>query len=349
MQQTMQALVKQRPEPGAELVAVQVPKELHPGELLVRVEASAICGTDVHIYAWTKFAQDRIKTPMVFGHEFAGEVVAVGPGVTRFKPGTRIAGETHIPCGWCELCKTGREHICEDMKILGVHVPGVFSEYAVIPQEIAWEVPESVPFETAAVYEPAGVAVHAVSVVDVRGADALVTGCGPIGLMAVEATKALGAKRVIATDRSPFRLEMARRFGADVVVDVTRANLRSAIAQLTGGRGVDVVVEASGAAQAIRDGFAVVRRGGSVVLFGLPNEPVALDLVNDVIYKETVVHGITGRVMWDTWYLLTKLVEAGSIHPERLITHRYPMSEFGAAFQTAMSGEAEKVVMYPGR
>ncbi|MGE5482069.1 MAG: alcohol dehydrogenase catalytic domain-containing protein, partial [Bacteroidota bacterium] len=302
MQQTMKALVKTEPMKGAVLTEIPVPP-VGPGQLLVRVKAAAICGTDIHIFAWTKFAQDRIKTPMVFGHEFAGEVVEVGPGVKGFAPGDHVAGETHLPCGQCELCRTGRQHICQDMKILGVQVPGVFSEYAVIPQEIAWRIPLDLPFETAAVYEPTGVAVHAVSTADVRGKDVLVTGCGPIGLAACETAKALGARRVVATDRSAFRLKLASEFGVDVPLDVSRVDLKQEGRSLTGGLGFDVVVEASGNPAAIQDGFAAVRRGGSVVLFGLAGEPVALDLTNDVIYKETVVHGVTGRRMWDTWYL----------------------------------------------
>jgi threonine 3-dehydrogenase len=348
MQQRMRALVKTEPAKGAVLTDISVPA-VGPGELLVHVKAAAICGTDIHIFAWNKFAEDRITTPMVFGHEFAGEVVEVGPGVKGFAPGDHVAGETHLPCGQCEFCRTGRQHICQDMKILGVQVPGVFSEYAVIPQEIAWKVPQDLAYETAAVYEPTGVAVHAVSAADVRGKDVLVTGCGPIGLAACETGKALGARRVVATDRSAFRLKLAAQFGVDVPLDVSQVDLKQEARFLTGGLGFDVVVEASGNPAAIQDGFAVVRRGGAVVLFGLAGEPVALDLTNDVIYKETVVHGITGRRMWDTWYLLTSLVQAGRIHPERLITHRYPMSAFNEAFAAAMGGEAGKVILYPER
>lgn len=347
MQQTMKALVKAEPAEGAVLTEMPVPR-VEPGQLLVRVKAAAICGTDIHIFAWTKFAQDRIKTPMVFGHEFAGEVVEVGAGVKGFAPGDHVVGETHVPCGQCELCRTGRQHICQDMKILGVQVPGVFSEYAVIPQEIAWKIPLDLPFETAAVYEPTGVGVHAVSAVDVRGKDVLVTGCGPIGLAAIETAKALGARRVVTTDRSAYRLKLAAEFGADVRLDVNQCDLRQEARSLTGNVGFDVVVEASGNPAAIQDGFAAVRRGGSVVLFGLAGEPVALDLTNDVIYKETVVRGVTGRLMWDTWYRMTALVQAGRIHPDRLVTHRYPMSEFTAAFAAAMGGAAGKVILYPG-
>ncbi len=346
----MQALVKEKPGPGAALKEMPVP-QAGPGELLVRVKATAICGTDVHIYEWTKYAQERIKTPMVFGHEFAGEVVSVGAGVTSFRPGDHVAGETHIPCGHCEMCLTGREHICRDMKILGVHVPGIFSEFAVIPETIAWKLPEHVPYEAGAVYEPMGVAVHAVFAGDVAAKTVLVTGSGPIGLAAIGVAKALGAARVIATDRSPRRLELAREWGADETVDVSTggADVVSRVAELTGKEGVDVVIEASGAPPAIRDGFAALRRGGRVVLFGLPSDEVRLDLVNQVVYKEATIKGITGRVMWATWYQLTRLVDSGAVAPERLVTHRHPLSEYERAFEDAKGGQAAKVILYPGR
>lgn len=345
---TMQALVKARPEPGAELSTEAIP-QLKPFDVLVRVKAAAICGTDVHIYDWTPYAQARVKPPMVFGHEFCGEVVATGPNVTRVATGDLIAGETHVPCGNCLLCNTGLEHVCKDMKILGVHIPGVFSEYAVIPESVAWKLPADTPPLVGAILEPVGVGVHAAYAADVRGATVLVTGCGPIGLTTIGVVKSLGARLVIASDVSEKRLELAREFGADIAVSPLRENVVELARSATSGLGVDVAIEASGAASAVRQALASTRRAGQVVLFGLMGGPVALDLVEDVIYKELNIKGITGREMWRTWYQVMEIVRSGAIDVKKLVTHEFHMSEFEEAIKVAKSGGAGKVVLYPGR
>lgn len=343
----MKALIKPNPAPGAELSTVQLPA-IGPRDILIKVKAAAICGTDVHIYDWTPYAQARVKPPMVFGHEFCGEVLEVGPNVTRVKPGDLIAGETHVPCEHCFLCETGLQHICKDMKILGVHIPGIFSEYAVIPETIAWRIPPDTPATVGAVLEPIGVGVHAIYAADVRGTNVLITGCGPIGLAAIGVAKALGAWRVIASDISEKRLEFARQWGADVTVNVKSEDVVEVARSLTQGLGVDVAIEASGAPSAIRQTFASVRRAGEVVLFGLPGAPVEIDLVEGVIYKEVAVKGITGREMWRTWYQVMSLLESGAIDARKLVTHEFPMSEFHKAMEVAKSGEAAKVILYPG-
>lgn len=342
----MRALVKTNAGSGGEMVSVPVGT---PGDhdILVKIKAAAICGTDIHIYDWTPYAQARVKPPMVFGHEFCGEVVEVGKNVSRVQVGDLIAGETHIPCGHCFLCDTGLQHICKEMKILGVHVPGIFSEWAVIPESIAWKLPGDFSPKIGAVLEPAGVAVHAVYAADVRGATLVVTGCGPIGLVAIGAARALGAARIIVSDISQKRLEMAREWGADLIVNPRSDNLVEVVRDATKGLGADVVIEASGAASAVKDALKSVRRAGAAVLFGLPGGPVELDLVEDVIYKEILLHGITGRAMWGTWYQVMDLVSSGAIDLDKLVTHEFDMSQFQDAFKVAKSGEVGKVLLYP--
>lgn len=342
----IRALVKDKAEPGAIYTTTNLPP-IGPRDVLVKVEATAVCGTDVHIYDWTPYAQARVKPPMVFGHEFCGLVVDAGPNVTRVKVGDRIAGETHVPCEHCLLCDTGYQHICQDMKILGVHMTGAFAEYVVIPETIAWRLPEGTPAKVGAVLEPVGVGVHAAYSADVRGASVLVTGCGPIGLVAIRTAKALGAKLVIASDLSEKRLEMARQWGADLAVNPKSVDPVIASKEATHGLGVDVAIEASGSPVAIREALSSIRRVGQAVLFGLPGANVELDLVGDVIYKEATVKGITGREMWRTWYQVMDLIESGIIDAAGLVTHELPMARFEEGMAIAKSGSAGKVVLYP--
>lgn len=342
---TVKALVKSTPGIGAEYSSVAVPP-VGPNDIKVRVKAAAICGTDIHIYQWTPYAQERIRPPMVFGHEFCGEVLEVGSNVTRVAVGDLIAGETHIPCGNCLMCNTGLEHVCSDMKILGVHVPGAFAEVIVIPQSIAWKVPNNTSVQVGAVLEPVGVGVHAAYKADVRGASVLVTGCGPIGLATIGTVKALGAKRIIATDVSPQRLDMALKYGADIVLNPIETDVVATCKKLTGGLGVDVAIEGSGAASAIQQALASVRRVGEVVLFGLPGKTIEVDVVEHFIYKELTVRGITGREMWRTWYSVMDIVENSTFDIQGLVTHEFSIQDFEEAFRVAQSGTAGKVLLH---
>lgn len=342
----VRALVKPAPAIGAELTTVPL-EAMGPTDITVKVKATAICGTDIHIYDWTPYAQARLKPPMVFGHEFCGDVIAVGSNVTRVKVGDMIAGETHIPCGNCFMCNTGLEHICQGMKILGVHVPGAFAEAVVIPEVIAWPIPADTPPSVGAVMEPVGVGVHAAYAADVRGAAVLVTGCGPIGLATIGVVKSCGATLIIATDVSEQRLNMAKKYGADIVLNPSSTDVEARCKELTRGLGMDACIEASGAPSAIRQVFACVRRAGEVVLFGLPGSHVEMDIVDGLIYKELTVKGITGREMWRTWYRVEDIIKTSAIDVKGIVTHEFPMSEFEEAFRVAKSGTAGKVVMYP--
>lgn len=343
----MRAVLKARPEPGADVAEVEVPK-IGAKDLLVRVQAAAICGTDIHIYEWTPYAQARIRPPMVFGHEFCGEVVEVGSQVTRIRVGDLVAGETHIPCGHCFQCQTGNQHVCESMAILGVHTNGAFAEYALLPEVCAWKLAPGTSPELGAILEPLGVAVHGVLVDRVDGRSVAVFGCGPIGLFALGVAAACGANRLFAVELNPFRLGMAPSMAPHaILVNPGEQDPVQAILAATDGRGVDVVIELTGNARATQQAFKVLRKGGRISLVGLPSSPIALDLVEDVIYKEAKVFGTTGRVMWDTWWQMDALLKAGRLDPLPVITHRFPLDQIHQAMALAKSGQAGKIVLLP--
>jgi threonine 3-dehydrogenase len=341
---TMLALVKESAGPGATVREVPIP-EPGPGEVLVRVEAASVCGTDVHIERWDPWAQENFgPPPMIFGHEMAGTVVAHGAGAGRVRIGDTVAAETHIVDWTCYQCRTGRAHVCRSLRILGVHVPGSFAQYAVIPEANAW-VYEGLPAEIAALQEPMGNAVHACFVEEVAGQTVAVLGCGPIGLMALAVLRIAGARRIFATDINPERLAMAERMGADVALDA-RDDVVGRLRAETDGNGVDVVIEMSGAEAALHQGLAALTNGGRISLLGTHTVPAMIDVSQEIIFKGTRVYGITGRRMWETWYRTTALLEEGvDLNP--IITHRLPLSEYATAFDLVAAGHAGKVVLLP--
>lgn len=342
----MKAVVKSEASPGARCVEVEVPP-IRPGHVLVKVLSTAICGTDLHIYDWTEWAQSRIAVPMVFGHEFCGRVIEVGENVTKTTVGDLVAGETHIPCGKCYQCNTGLQHVCQHMAILGVHSPGVFSEYALVPEPCIWKLPASTDPDIGAIYEPFGVAAHAVLVESVAGKSVAVFGCGPIGLFAVGIARASGAAEVIACEISPDRLTMATPMGATHLVNPAKEDPREKIMDITAGKGLDVAVELSGNPIALEQALASITRGGRLTLAGLPPRPVEINVVDDVIYKELRIYGVTGRVMYDTWYTASSLIESGMVNPQPVITHSFDMCDIDAAMATAKGGRAGKVILHP--
>ena len=341
---TMRARVKESAAPGAQIREIPVP-EAGPGQLLIRVEAASVCGTDVHIERWDPWARDNFgPPPMTFGHEMAGVVVGQGPGATRVGVGERVTVETHIVDWTCYQCRTNRAHVCQNMRILGVHMPGAFAEYVVLPEVNAW-VYEGLSPEIAALQEPLGNAVHAALIDEVAGESVLVTGCGPIGLMAIGVLKKSGARTVIATDINEERRDMAQRMGADVVLDGRDDVVGRARAE-TDGNGVDIVLEMSGAQAALHQGLAAVTNGGRVSLLGTHTQPVTVDLSEEVIFKGIRIYGITGRLLFDTWYRTTALLEEG-LDLTPIITHRLPLSEYAQAFDLVASGHAGKIVLLP--
>jgi threonine 3-dehydrogenase len=343
----MKALMKTRSGPGAELREVAAP-EPGPDEVLIRVKAAAICGTDIHIYSWDQFAQERIKPPMIFGHEGCGEVTRIGSRVRGYAVGDLIAVETHIPCGECFQCRTGSQHICERMAIIGVHTDGVFAEYARIPTSCCWKLAPGTNPDLGAILEPVGVAVNGLLKEDINNKTVAVFGLGPIGQFALAAAAFWGASRLFAVDPNAFRIEMARRLVPRAVfLNPSESNDAGVILEATAGRGVDVSVELSGDPRGVKQAFGVVRRGGRVSLIGIPSKPIELDLTADIIYKEVRTYGSTGRLMWKTWYDMQKLLDSGHFDPIPVITHRFPLGEFDQALSLAKSGQAGKILLYP--
>ncbi|HEX5901656.1 MAG TPA: L-threonine 3-dehydrogenase [Actinomycetota bacterium] len=347
----MRALRKTARAPGAELVEVPVP-EPGEGEVLVLVHAASICGTDLHIYDWNEWAEGRIHVPMTFGHEVAGTVERVGPEVHHVQPGSFVAAETHIACGVCSTCRTGRAHICRNLRILGVDTEGAFAEYVVVPAANAWIVGEGIHPDHASVMEPFGNAVHATF--GTEGGEDLLTnpvaviGCGPIGLFAVAIARALGAWKVIAIEPNDERRALALKMGADLLVDPKSEDPVAVVLGATDDSGAEVVLEMSGNATAIDQGTRMVARGGRMSLLGLPDGPVTLDLNDQVIFKEARVQGVTGREMFRTWQQTTTLLSTGRVDVSPVITHRFPIGRFEEAFEIAASGHAAKVIVFPG-
>jgi threonine 3-dehydrogenase len=348
----MRALRKTDRAAGAELMEVPVPE---PGddEVLVRVHGVSICGTDLHIYDWNEWAEKRIgDVPMTFGHEMAGTVEAVGDEVHHLQPGAFVAAETHIACGHCATCQTGRAHICENLRILGVDINGAFAEFVVLPAQNAWVVGEGIDPDVASIMEPFGNAVHATFGTgggeDIATNAVAVIGCGPIGMFAVAIARSLGAFKVIAVEPNAYRRGKANEMGADVVIDPMDVDPVQAVMELTKGSGAEVVLEMSGNARAIDQGTRMLARGGRMSLLGLPDGAVTLDLNDQVIFKEARLQGITGREMFRTWQQTTTLLSTGRVDVGPVITHRFPLDSYEEAFATTASGGSGKVIMSPG-
>lgn len=340
----MKALRKVDDGPGLELVDVPVPA-IHPDEILVKVFAGGICGTDLHIFEWDNWARSRIHPPLTLGHEFCGTVVDVGSHVTTSAPGDFISGEGHLACGRCHACRTGSAHICENLQVIGVDRDGAFAEFVAMPARNAWKLDETIPRDVAAIMDPLGNAVHAALEVSLAAQNVAIIGCGPIGLMAIPICHMAGAALVAASDISDPRFALARRMGADLVLDAKTEDVPARLREATGGQGVDVVLEMSGHERGLRDGLRALRNGGWVSLLGLPRGETTLDLTNEVIFKEAHVAGIFGRRIWRTWEQATALLRKG-LDVTPVITHRFPMERFEDAFALLGSGTAGKVILY---
>lgn len=342
----MRALLKDQPVRGAAFTDLPVP-QIGDDELLVRVQAAAICGTDIHIYQWSDYAASRMKLPLLFGHEYSAEVEGVGKNVPNFKPGDRVAAETHVPCGHCYQCTTGLQHICREMKILGVHMPGAFSEYAVLPAVCAWKLDPAISDDIGATMEPFGIGVHAMSKTQPAGKKVIVFGCGPIGIYTQMVAKSSGAECVVGVDITKERLDLAEKMGTDVVLNARDGNLLQEVNNITKGFGMDIVVELTGNKAVVNDAASTLRRGGEFVLVGLFDGPVQIDLVNNIIYKEANVYGVTGRIMWDTWWTAQAMILSGKLDLNRVITHHFALNDFAKAFQLAESAKTGKIVFKP--
>ncbi|MGM9552919.1 MAG: L-threonine 3-dehydrogenase [Faecousia sp.] len=345
MEQFMRGIIKAEAAAGAVYREDLPVPQVGDGDLLIRVCAAAICGTDQHIYKWNEWAQARIPVPMVFGHEFSGDIVAVGKNVSKFAVGDRVAAETHIPCGRCYQCRTGNQHNCQDMKIIGVHVPGCFADYALIPQECAWKISDKLSYRQAAMLEPMGVAVHGVYSGTVTMQKVVVLGCGPIGVMAVAAAYCGGASGVMAVDIFDDKLALAKKMGASVTVNTQKENLLDAIAAWTDGRGADVIVDYTGNVGLIEQAFDGLRKGGRFTFAGLPNKKLSLDLTNAVIYREAQMNGVTGRLMYETWYQCEELLKSPLVDFDDVIGGVYDMADYEQAFSALFAGKPGKMLL----
>ena len=346
MSSTMQAVVKAHAAPGIELREVPVPTP-GPGEVLVRVEAASVCGTDLHIYNWDPWAQGRIHPPLIPGHEFCGIVAGVGRGVTTVKDGDKVSAEMHVACGKCLQCRIGEAHICQHVRILGVDADGAFASYAIIPETNIWKLNPAIPHEWASLLDPLGNAVHTVLAGAIAAQTVAVTGCGAIGLFSIAVAKACGAAKVFAIEVNAHRRSVAATMGADLVLDPATDKVEEQIMDATGGTGVDVLLEMSGHPAAMRQGFSLLRTGGRASLLGIPSRPVEIDFARDIIFKGATVQGINGRKMFETWFQMESLLAAGKLNLDPVITHRVKLREFSQAMQLLQSGDAIKVVLKP--
>ena len=343
----MKAVLKREPAPGAVFADVPVPKT-GAGEVLVKVAATSICGTDQHIYIWNEWAQNRIKPPKVMGHEFAGYVVEVGPGCKTAKVGDYVSAETHVVCGHCVQCMLNEKHVCQNTKILGVDTDGVFAEFAVVPEDNLWYNDPSIEPAVASVQEPLGNAVHTVMSGETRGKSFAVFGCGPIGIMSIPVAKAVGASLVIAVDINDYRLNLAKQVGADMVVNSKTEDPVALILEKTHGQGVDVVLEMSGASVVYGQMFKVVRPGGRVALLGLPSRPQTVNFSDDIVMRGVTVQGITGRRLWETWMTGRELLKSGRLDLRPIITHHLDLKDYEKGMDLMTAGNCGKVVLYPG-
>jgi threonine 3-dehydrogenase len=342
MAKTMMAITKARPEPGLWLEEVPVP-EIGINDVLIRVRRASICGTDLHIYKWDDWARKTIPVPMVIGHEFVGEVAAAGSNVADFFPGDIVSGEGHVVCGRCRNCLAGRRHLCARTLGVGVNRPGAFAEYVAVPMSNVWHHDSSIPLDIASIFDPFGNAVHTALSFDVLGEDVLITGAGPIGIMAAAVVRHAGARFVVITDVNPYRLELARKIDVTLAVDVRATRLADVQKQLGMKEGFDVGLEMSGSASAFREMLVNMSHGGKIAMLGIPSEEIAIDW-NTVIFNMLTIKGIYGREMYETWYKMTVMLQSG-LEIGSVITHRFPYTEFQQAFDIMLSGNAGKVIL----
>ncbi len=338
----MKTLAKTEPAPGLVMTEMPVPEMGH-NDVLIRIQRTGICGTDIHIWKWDDWAQRTIPVPMQVGHEYIGVIADMGQEVRGFSVGDRVSGEGHITCGHCRNCRAGRRHLCRNTLGVGVNRPGAFAEYLALPASNAFRIPDDIDDDLAAIFDPFGNATHTALAFDLVGEDVLITGAGPIGLMAVAIARHVGARHVVITDINDYRLDLARRMGATRAVHAERETLRDVMHDLGMTEGFDVGLEMSGVPGAFRDMLDAMNHGGKIALLGIPPADTAIDW-NQVIFKGLEIRGIYGRQMYETWYKMVAMLQSGlDISP--VITHRFPVADFRAGFAAMLSGQSGKVVL----
>ena len=338
----MKAVAKVRPEPGVEIIDVEEPTT-KPGTVKIKVERASVCGTDLHIYNWDEWSQKTIPVPMVIGHEFVGVIEKIGSAVRDFTEGELVTTEGHIVCGHCRNCLAGRRHLCPNTKGIGVNRPGGFAEFVSVPSTNLWRCDPKIPLDVISCSDPLGNAVHTALSFDLVGEDVLITGAGPIGCMAVPIAKMAGARKVVITDVNPYRLDLARKMGATLAIDVRERNLQDAMKELDMHEGFDVGLEMSGNPKAFTDMLDVMVNGGRIAMLGIMPGSAAIDW-NLVVFHGLTIKGIYGREMFETWYKMTALIQSGlDISP--VITHRFPYTDFQEGFALMKSGNSGKIVL----
>ena len=338
----MRALVKARSEPGIWYEDIRRPKIGH-NDVLIRVRRTAICGTDIHIYQWDDWAKQTIPVPMAVGHEFFGEIVEVGTEVRGFAEGDRVSAEGHVTCGVCRNCRAGRRHLCANSEGIGVNRPGAFAEFVSVPAFNVFKLPDAISDDMAAILDPLGNAAHTALSFDLVGEDVLITGAGPIGVMAVAIARYCGARHIVITDVNEYRLDLARKMGATVALNVAEGSIDDTMCELGMTEGFDVGMEMSGNPSAFRDLVRTMHHGGNVALLGIPPEDMAIDW-NQVIFKGLVLKGIYGREMFETWYKMASMLQSG-LNIEPVITHRFPIGDYQSAFELMASGQSGKIIL----
>jgi threonine 3-dehydrogenase len=338
----MRTLAKSKREPGIWMAEAPKPQVGH-NDVLIRIRKTAICGTDMHIYNWDEWAQKTIPVPMHVGHEYVGVVEAMGEEVRGLRIGQRVSGEGHIVCGHCRNCRAGRRHLCRNSVGVGVNRPGAFADYLVIPAVNAFPIPDDIPDEIAAILDPFGNAAHTALSFDLVGEDVLITGAGPIGIMAAAICRHVGARHVVITDRNPYRLELAKKMGAHRTVNIEKETLAGIMPELNMVEGFDVGLEMSGVPAAFRDMLDVMNHGGKIAMLGIPPPETAIDWTK-VIFKGLTIKGIYGREMFETWYKMIALIQGG-LDLTPMITHRFDVADYLEGFRTMGSGRSGKVVL----
>lgn len=339
---TMKALVKSKPEKGLWMQQVEKPTT-GPNDVLIKIKKTAICGTDLHIYRWDEWSEKTVPLGMHVGHEFVGEIVEVGSAVRGLQVGDRVSGEGHITCGHCRNCRAGKRHLCRNTEGVGVNIPGAFAEYLAIPAVNAFKIPDEISDDLASIFDPYGNAAHTALSFDLVGEDVLITGAGPIGIMAAAICRHVGARHIVVTDINPYRLDLAAKMGATRTVNVQQESLMDVMHELNMGEGFDVGLEMSGNGSAFRDMLNKMNHGGRVAMLGIPAGDVSIDW-NDVIFKGLFIKGIYGREMFETWYKMASMLQSG-LDLEPIVTHHYHIDDFQEGFDVMDQGQCGKVIL----
>lgn len=340
----MKAVVKTKRTKGMEFIKVPIAR-IGPGDVLIKVTLASICGTDVHIYDWTRWARHRFTPPRIIGHEFAGKVEKIGDEVTRVNVGDRVSAESHISCGDCYQCRNGYSEVCKNLRLLGVDHDGACAEYLTLPERVLWKNDPDIPDKWATIQEPFGNAIDTVMAEDVSAKTVLILGAGPIGLFATGIAKASGASLIIVSDPNNYRLNISKKMGADITLNPKKQDIIPPVLEATNNNGVDVVLEFSGNTQALNQGLKTITPGGRISILGIYEKRVSIDLNKEVIFKKICIYGITGRKVFSTWYKTSRFLSSGLVDPGPIITHQFPLKDYEKGIKLMRDGKCGKVIL----